>query len=363
MWQIDVPLADFYDAVIVAGREAGYMALLTALVRDADSPAFYDDISRYWNALHDVTGPDVLFVLAGPGASSKIRWHGIPDKRGGVAYSAPSAAVVSANEKPLRADLSHWVARSGTPNAPKSTDVAEAQTRAVGQLRRRLGIAESQLPCFHLAIIGHRRREASATFPLTSRTVYETIKHIVSLFDEHFTTIRGLEASAFGADSDLDSAWESVFALLSQASRSTPDSPQHYQIFIAYDSDDRCIAEYLHTELSRYAPTFLDVRCLLPGDRWVEQVRTAQEQAEITVLVVGAEEANSWFQQTEYLRAIELARTNRQRLIPVYTRGTPKAPPYGLEGICGIVTTWASGMSMDEVRRTAADIAATIHKG
>ncbi len=47
MWQVEVPLGEFYDAIVDAGRGAGYLALLTSLVRDADSTSFYEDISRY----------------------------------------------------------------------------------------------------------------------------------------------------------------------------------------------------------------------------------------------------------------------------------------------------------------------------
>lgn len=40
MWQIDVPLGEFYDGIIDAGRRAEYLGVLTALVRQADSDSF-----------------------------------------------------------------------------------------------------------------------------------------------------------------------------------------------------------------------------------------------------------------------------------------------------------------------------------
>lgn len=108
MWQVDVPLVEFYDAIVEAGRQAGYLALLTALVRGADLGAFYKDITRYWDSLHDVTGSDVLFVLAGPNASNEVNYHGAPDGREPIAYSSSGAAVVSADGRPIRPRLSHW---------------------------------------------------------------------------------------------------------------------------------------------------------------------------------------------------------------------------------------------------------------
>jgi len=82
----NVPLGEFYAAILQAAFRAKYVGLLTALVRDADAARFYEDISRYWDLLHDLTGPDILFVLAGSSASTKVGDRGVPDGRELVAY-------------------------------------------------------------------------------------------------------------------------------------------------------------------------------------------------------------------------------------------------------------------------------------
>ena len=192
MWQVEVPLGDFYHAVVDAGRTAKYLALLTALVREADSTSFYEDVSRYWSSLHDLTGPDVLFVLAGADASSKLNYHGIPDGRDPVAYSSPAVAVVSDRDRPLRPALSRWSAEGGTVKAPTGAALADSQTLSIRQLRRRLGVSESRLPCLHLEFIGYSRAQKVVTIPIAGRTVYEAVKDVVSRFDEQFGTIRRL---------------------------------------------------------------------------------------------------------------------------------------------------------------------------
>lgn len=454
MWQVDVPLGEFYNSIVAAGKRAGYLAVITALVREADSGAFYDDISRYWDSLHDVTGPDVLFVLAGPSASAKVQDHGVADGHEPIAYSSESAAVVQTSQRPLGPNLSHWAARAGTSVAPRASDIAGPQTRAVFQLRRQLGVPESGVPCLHITFLGPRRCNESVTIPLSSRTVYDTVKHIVSCFDEGFQTIRRLttrldqlehtplrkrrklsyylvlgdkspeqieaaraivaacaaaastpdaiaaarqdcfrrlrvlkgtsdfpslqqhidihlnwqaitkqnetERQKAATGSALAAAWDAVFRAAGDVASLPMSSDLRYRIFIAYQSDNRWIAEHLHSALARNTLTFLDVRCLRPGDRWVQQIRSAQDSAEITILLVGESGATSWFQQAEYLRAIELARANRQRLVPVYICGSPEPAPYGLEGVQGIVTTWASGIRHDEVRKVAAEITALL---
>ena len=85
MRQVNVPLGEFYAAILQAALQVKYLGL-TALVRDADAAGFYDDISRYWDLLHDLTGPDILFVLAGSSASTKVGDRGVPDGRELVAY-------------------------------------------------------------------------------------------------------------------------------------------------------------------------------------------------------------------------------------------------------------------------------------
>jgi hypothetical protein len=455
MWQVEVPLGEFYEAIVDAGRGAGYLALLTAIVREADSISFYEDISRYWDSLHDVTGPDVLFVLSGPDASANVNYHGVPDGREPVAYSSRVAAVVAARERPLRPQLSRLAAKAGTPIAPRATELARSQTLAISELRRRLGLSEHQLPCMHLAFIGCQRRREAVTIPLSGRTVYESVKDIVGSFDGEFATIRQLSshleqlqqksrrsspgeswhrpdgrncspeqleaaraivvacatapsepdkiasvraecfqrltllkgtaefrslqrhidihlnheralariqtsADISAKTAALETAWEAVFRRSKQVTSVPLAAEVKHRIFIAYHSKDRWIAEYLHSALTRHAATFLDVRCLRPGDRWVDRIRTAQDEAELAVILIGSSGGTSWFQQAEYLRAIELARTAKQRLIPVYINGAPDTFPYGLEGVQGVVTTWSSGLREQDVRRVAAEIAALL---
>lgn len=454
MWQVDVPLGEFYDAIVSAGRRANYLALITTLVREADSNSFYEDISRYWDSLHDVTGPDILFVLAGPDASSKVKYHGVPDGREPIAYSSKNAAVVSNRQKSLKPSLSHWAAKAGTSVSPTSAELASSQTLAIGNLRRRLGISESQLPCFHVAFIGYKQSNKSVTIPLSSRTVYDTVKKIVSHFDEKFSTIRQhttrlenlgrsqrssnrvslysfdhydgspkqkeavrkivnickagfssqdeiqisrqecfthlavlkgtnvfrdlqrlidvhlnyeretlrlkIEKNINASENELESSWKDVFRLASDITTVSIPPIDKYNIFIAYDSKERWIAESLHSALVQHTSTFIDTRSLRPGDRWVESIRSVQDNAKITIVLIGNLGATSWFQQAEYLRAIELVRAKKQRLVPIYTHGSPASVPYGLEGVQGIFKEWASGIYQDDVQKTAAEIVALI---
>jgi TIR domain len=108
------------------------------------------------------------------------------------------------------------------------------------------------------------------------------------------------------------------------------DQPERWDFFIAYASDDWQIAERIYGALSTVGRTFLDRRCLQPGDNWPRRVSAAQENARSTVLVVTAATPSAWYSESEYLRAIELRRRGRHTIVPMlYGEGVK--PPYGLE--------------------------------
>ena len=119
------------------------------------------------------------------------------------------------------------------------------------------------------------------------------------------------EREQVAAISALEAAWQQVFRNASDLVTVPASHDEIYRLFIAYAGRDRWIAERLHSALTKHASTFLDVRCLRPGDRWVERIRSAQDRADMTILLIGDRSANLWFQEAEYLHAIELARANK----------------------------------------------------
>ena len=60
-----VSLVDFYRHQTKALRARGFFGLMMVLARQADAPNLYMDLIRYWNDLHHITGPRILFAVAG----------------------------------------------------------------------------------------------------------------------------------------------------------------------------------------------------------------------------------------------------------------------------------------------------------
>ncbi|MEU4493662.1 TIR domain-containing protein [Streptomyces sp. NPDC023998] len=128
--------------------------------------------------------------------------------------------------------------------------------------------------------------------------------------------------------------WTRLVADLRQFNDSRPANVDHghWDFFVAYSSADRHVAERIHSELAKIGRTFLDTRCVRPGDRWAGLIHTAQGDSRSTVLVITANTPSSWFFESEYLRAIQLARTKGHIVVPVlYGKGA--LLPYGLEQV------------------------------
>jgi Tol biopolymer transport system component len=105
-----------------------------------------------------------------------------------------------------------------------------------------------------------------------------------------------------------------------------------WDFFIAYSSRDVAYADRLFETLSNCGRVFIDHLCLQPGDIWAQQLRSQQERARCTILLVTENTDHAWFAYSEYVHAIELTRTGNHRIIPILI-GKESKLPYGLEQI------------------------------
>ncbi len=207
MWLVDrVPLVDFYDGYQKALREQGVTFLLLALIRDADAPLFYEDLERYWSALDDVTGPNIVFAVAGPAVADRMNTRSIlfdPE----VSHFTPQFAVASNRDgQPIRnirpgdeplylkyiddpdSDQSMLPASLHRRFARPARDLAAANTSQIGSLVRHLSLSESQVPCLHLTFFG-KAGDQTAIVPLRGSpefSIYTTCKDLVEYFGAFF---------------------------------------------------------------------------------------------------------------------------------------------------------------------------------
>jgi len=137
---------------------------------------------------------------------------------------------------------------------------------------------------------------------------------------------------------------------------------QTWDFFIAHAAKDAPSAESLYELLVQKARVFLDSRCLELGDDWDLELKQAQRQALISVVLVSERTDSAYYQREEIAAAVDLARNNAKthRVVPIYLEAglsEHDSVPYGLRLKQGLTVPDAGGMQgvatrlLDSLRR------------
>ena len=143
----DHTLREFYQDIKENAFAAGYKLVITALVREADAPTFFEDVTRYWGSLDDVTGQDILFVFAGPGAEKTLDPRtNLIAKRQPVAFTNSDLTMCGARRihSPRPVNLRSWSppAETGDDKSSRET-LGQKHSQQMTALRRYLGLSEN----------------------------------------------------------------------------------------------------------------------------------------------------------------------------------------------------------------------------
>jgi len=122
-----------------------------------------------------------------------------------------------------------------------------------------------------------------------------------------------------------------------------------WDVFIAHAGPDKPAAEELYVLLSPHVRVFLDSKSLDLGDDWDQELRLAQQQALISVVLVSSRTDDAYYQREEIAAAIELARrqASLHRVIPIYLDPAAKdqtSVPYGLRLKQGLTASEVGGV-------------------
>lgn len=119
-----------------------------------------------------------------------------------------------------------------------------------------------------------------------------------------------------------------------------------YDAFIAYAKADADYADKLYSLLTVIGyRVFLDQRTLTPGQNWTVEIPLAQSSSLVTVVLISASSDSAYFEKEEIASAIQLARTQRHRVVPVYLDGQlidNDRVPYGLKQLQSIMCDGAT---------------------
>ena len=139
------------------------------------------------------------------------------------------------------------------------------------------------------------------------------------------------------AETEERASWKEIHvALDGLVARKRADSGSApWDFFIAYSAKDYWYADRLYEVLSRHGRVFLDRLCLRPGDIWPERLRSEQDNARSTIVLITENSDKAWFANSEYVHAIDLVRHKSHRILPILI-GNNAALPYGLEQVQAI---------------------------
>lgn len=95
---------------------------------------------------------------------------------------------------------------------------------------------------------------------------------------------------------------------------------ENWEFFIAHAGPDIAAAEALYELLAVDHKTFLDKRSIAPGADWDEELREAQRNSLVTVLLLSSKSKSAYYLREEIANAITLSRdlTKSHYVVPVY---------------------------------------------
>ena len=228
-----VSLVDFYRHQTKALRARGFFGLMMVLARQADAPNLYMDLIRYWNDLHHITGPRILFAVAGmpqsPDNNKALVFDGVHND---ALMIAPHDALTNAYWD--KEDLTRHLAlqkqyltqnkwwKPEYKQAPTGRGLAAANASQVSELRHFLHVSEAQTPCLHLTLL---LADASESFimPLddySGLSLWVSVKRIMSRLSPPIDEFdRTLRSRKFGRLPELDVQVSNQEALLNAPNR------------------------------------------------------------------------------------------------------------------------------------------------
>lgn len=73
MWaEKNISLVEFYNSALDAARDSGYYYVACVIARYAEYEKGFDFLQKHWASFHDLTGKEILLVVAGENVRSKL---------------------------------------------------------------------------------------------------------------------------------------------------------------------------------------------------------------------------------------------------------------------------------------------------
>jgi len=204
MWVTqEVSLVDFYRLGLDLARQSRYEILMTLVAREADAAGAYETLIKDWASIDDLTGPKILFLVAGGSICSREESITLNNRRSGRLAFTPGAVMLkskalpennstfpdfdlrylrahtAANHPQFRTDLGSAAMRH--PERPASRKIVDSQTSQTRELRDFLRLREVDVPCLHLTFLdgsppAHYRLSPEGGFYATLKAIVDALE-------------------------------------------------------------------------------------------------------------------------------------------------------------------------------------------
>ncbi len=73
MWaEKNISLVEFYKTALEAAQDSGYLYIACIVARYAEYEKGFDYLQKHWSSFHDLTGKEILFIVAGANVRSQL---------------------------------------------------------------------------------------------------------------------------------------------------------------------------------------------------------------------------------------------------------------------------------------------------
>src|ERR1043166_2576967 len=276
MQVVEHSLVEYFEACRFDLLRQGFHVLILALVREADAPLFYSDLTRYWDSINDVTGRNVVFAVAGRKAAEGI---GL----GAVHGDGYSEHMTVADQQSVEIETLRSLTGRRKLLESYLDGIAEANTGQISALCEHLGVEERDLPCLHLTHLKTGKALVLPQADTPGATVYTACKAIVAHLQPSFRSFDKVgnaesvsELSTVRCESQPDpikqlqqtAAKEIEVSFLSLPAFQVASKRKEWDVFLSYPAENRDAAIGVFKGLEGTCQVFLDWFCLLPGQDW-----------------------------------------------------------------------------------------------
>ncbi len=187
MWTTKgVPIGPFLDKFVHLARAENYKYLMLLVARPADEYAVYENLYNDWRSIHEVTGPDIMFLFVGSDAGNCNEMAGFIEdvNHESPLHFSPHIAVTGGGghlnprkEKGLRNGYGLASLTEHVRSRQEFSLLAESHESQIRDLRKRFSLLEAELPALVLISLSDYKRYATSVRGITS--LYPLLKCLI----------------------------------------------------------------------------------------------------------------------------------------------------------------------------------------